>query len=140
MRKWTQFIKQQISERVKKDEEATYKLELVKQNRSSLNSKSVNQDQISEQQKEVLKARIMQKEDEAVNLAFEEVVNKAKFLVKLQVPKVFLEASQAIQKEEENERRGGDAQAAPSQSSARQTTRFLHSNNAGMNLVRRQQD
>ena len=96
MRKWTQFIKLQISESVKKKVQDDFAKEISDSNPSA----EPFNGSFSEQQKEQIENRSNQQFDVELQQKYGEVVTKAKFLIKLQLPEAFIEAQKAIDLEE----------------------------------------
>ena len=93
MRKWTQFIKLKISERVKKEVQQAYVKELNEENPSQVASTG----SLNDEQKQIVETRTNEKFDKELQLKYAEVVDKAKFLIKLQVPKAFSDAQKAFE-------------------------------------------
>ena len=81
MRKWSQTIKLNLSERIKEDVEKQYRLELSKDDPTNPFS-----GQFSEQDQEEVEQRIKSKYDSQLSLAYEDCLNKAQILLKLCIP------------------------------------------------------
>ena len=88
MRKWTQKVKLNISERVKVDVETQLRDEITAANPS----KEPFTDPFNEEQTELVEKRFQEKFDHEVEVVYKQVISKAHFLIKLAVPRSFLEA------------------------------------------------
>ena len=85
MRKWTQKVKQVVSERI------DAKLKQIMRSECNLEGKLFNLEE-NEEQREEYQRRNNEWFDSEIDKVYEEVLQKARFLVKLSVPLIFQEA------------------------------------------------
>ena len=90
MRKWTQGIKQTLSERIQIETENAYRQEINEANPSS----EPFTGQFSAEQQRIVDKRATAAEGVELEKSYEEAIKKAKFLIKLAIPKAFIEAKQ----------------------------------------------
>ena len=88
MRKWTQGIKLTLSESIKVEVENAYRKEINDANPSS----EPFTGQFSDDQQKIVDKRTTVEFDIQLEKSYEEAIKKAKFLVKLAIPKAFQEA------------------------------------------------
>ena len=92
MRKWTQKVKLNLSERVKADVERKFRKEITQANPSQ----EPFTGQFSEEQKAKVEERFDEQFDREVKAKYDEVAKKASFLVKLSIPQVFKDAKKDL--------------------------------------------
>ena len=88
MRKWTQFIKMQISESIKQEVTDAYAKELPSQEASNGSFTTVQRQEVEERINRAMDIKVAQK--------YQEVHDKATLLCKMQVPEAFIEAQKAV--------------------------------------------
>ena len=86
MRKWTQQIRLALSEKIKEEVETKFRLEL-----SEANPDEPFTGDFSDEHREQIEKRIAEKYDVQLIEAYDESVKKAQFLLKLNIPKSFME-------------------------------------------------
>ena len=92
MRKWTQKVKLNLSERVKADVERKFRKEITQANPSQ----EPFTGQFSDEQKAKVEERFDEQFDREVKAKYDEVTKKASFLVKLAIPQVFKDAKKDL--------------------------------------------
>lgn len=89
MRKWTSKVKLNMSERIKSEVEVQYRKELAEQNISKEDDVVGS---LTDEQSAELQKRADAEFDKQLPLKYDEVISKAKFLIKLAVPQALREA------------------------------------------------
>ena len=85
MRKWTQKVKLNLSERLTNEVEVKLRAEITAANPS----KDPFTDQFNEEQQSVVDSRLTELFDKQLPEKYEEALNKARFLIKLAIPRAF---------------------------------------------------
>jgi hypothetical protein len=93
MRQWTQKVKLTVSERITAEVELALREELTLADPN----RTPSTEPFNEEQKKTIDERFTEKFDKEIEEKYQEVIKKAKFLVKLAVPKPFIEAKKKAQ-------------------------------------------
>ena len=88
MRRWTQKVKLNASEKLNAEIEAKYRDEVTESNPS----KEAFTDPLNEEQRQIVQRRFDEQFSKVLKERYDEVYRKAEFLSKLAVPNVFKEA------------------------------------------------
>ena len=89
MRKWTSKVKLTLSESIKVETEAAFMKELAEAN---VSKEQQSPAELTDEQKSELQKRADTEFDKQLPLQYDQVIRKAKFLVKLAVPLAIREA------------------------------------------------
>ena len=85
MRKWTQKVKLNLSERLTNEVEVKLRAEITAANPS----KDPFTDQFNEEQQSIVDSRLTELFDKQLPENYEEALKKARFLIKLTIPRAF---------------------------------------------------